>query len=116
MLSPPHLLFLLLLPAALSVSAAPSHSGLPQQMASRQASDAAPPAQASAQARKLLIGGGPTGMVGAADFNGTSFDIVANHTIPGADHSWLLFKEPNLLYAVDENSNNTRVFNASSPV
>lgn len=61
--------------------------------------------------KKLLIGGGPTGMVGAADFNGSSFDIVANDTIAGTSASWMLFKEPNLLYAVDENSNTTRLFN-----
>lgn len=61
--------------------------------------------------KKLLIGGGPTGMVGAADFDGTSFDIVANDTIAGTSASWMLFKEPNLLYAVDENSNTTRLFN-----
>lgn len=61
--------------------------------------------------QKVLIGGGPTGMVGAADFDGKSFKIVANDTIPGSSASWMLFKEPNLLYAVDENSNTTRLFN-----
>ncbi|KAF3765229.1 putative isomerase YbhE [Cryphonectria parasitica EP155] len=50
-------------------------------------------------------------MIGAADFDGESFDIVAHHTIAGTSASWLLFKEPNLLYAVDENSNTTRLFN-----
>ncbi|CAN8096964.1 unnamed protein product [Discula destructiva] len=62
-------------------------------------------------AKKLIIGGGPTGLVAAADFDGTSFDIVANHTVAGTSASWLLFKEPNLLYAVDENSDVTRLFN-----
>ncbi|KAL1880172.1 hypothetical protein Daus18300_001535 [Diaporthe australafricana] len=62
-------------------------------------------------AKKLLLGGGPSGIVGAADFNGASFDIVANDTTPGTSASWMLFKEPNLLYAVEENSNNTRLFN-----
>lgn len=62
-------------------------------------------------AKKILIGGGPTGMVGAADFDGSQFTIVANDTIAGTSASWMLFKEPNLLYAVDENSNTTRLFN-----
>lgn len=62
-------------------------------------------------AKKVLIGGGPTGMVGAADFDNSQFTIVANDTIPGTSASWMLFKEPNLLYAVDENSDITRLFN-----
>lgn len=62
-------------------------------------------------AKKLIVGGGPTGIVAAADFDGASFDIVANDTTTGTSASWMLFKEPNLLYAVDENSNNTRLFN-----
>lgn len=65
-------------------------------------------------AKKLLLGGGPSGIVGAADFSGASFDIVANDTTPGTSASWMLFKEPNLLYAVEENSNNTRLFNVRS--
>jgi 6-phosphogluconolactonase (cycloisomerase 2 family) len=61
---------------------------------------------------KLLIGGGPSGSVLAADFDGSSFKIVANNTIAGTSASWLLFKEgTNQLYAVDENSNTTRLFN-----
>ncbi|KUI65087.1 hypothetical protein VM1G_01283 [Cytospora mali] len=60
---------------------------------------------------KVLIGGGPTGTISVADFDGSSFDIVAVNTIPGTSPNWLLFKEPNLLYVVDENSNTTRLFN-----
>lgn len=63
--------------------------------------------------KKLLLGGGPSGMVGAADFDGSSFDIVANESTPGTSASWMVFKEPNLLYAVEENSNSTRLFNVS---
>lgn len=59
---------------------------------------------------KVLIGGGPSGTISVADFDGSSFDIVANNTIAGTSASWLLFKEPNLLYAVDENGNTTRLF------
>lgn len=62
---------------------------------------------------KVLIGGGPSGTISVADFDGSSFDIVANNTIAGTSASWLLFKEPKLLYAVDENSNTTRLFNVS---
>lgn len=61
--------------------------------------------------KKILIGGGPTGMVGAADFDGKAFTMVANNTMAGTSASWLLFKEPNLLYAVDEASSTTRLFN-----
>lgn len=61
---------------------------------------------------KILIGGGPSGTVAAVDFDGATFKIVANNTIVGTSASWLLFREgTNLLYAVDENSNTTRLFN-----
>jgi hypothetical protein len=62
---------------------------------------------------KLFIGGGPSGAILVADFDGSSFDIVANNTIAGTSTSWLLLKEPNFLYAVDENSDITRLFNVS---
>ncbi|KAH8902947.1 putative isomerase YbhE [Coniochaeta sp. PMI_546] len=66
----------------------------------------------AAAVSKLFIGGGPSGSVLAADFDGSSFKIVANNTIAGTSASWLLFKEgTNQLYAVDENSNTTRLFN-----
>lgn len=58
----------------------------------------------------LLIGGGPSGTIAAATFDGTNFNFVANSTIPGTSPSWLLYKDPNLVFAVDENSNNTRLF------
>jgi 6-phosphogluconolactonase (cycloisomerase 2 family) len=61
---------------------------------------------------KLLIGGGPSASVLAADFDGSTITIVANHTVPGSSASWLLFREnTNILYAVDENSDTTRLFN-----
>lgn len=62
-------------------------------------------------AKKLLVGGGPSGIVAAADFDGASFNMVANDSTAGTSASWMVFKEPNLLYAVEENSNNTRLFN-----
>ncbi|CAK7225818.1 hypothetical protein SCUCBS95973_005991 [Sporothrix curviconia] len=58
----------------------------------------------------LLIGGGASGSIVAATFDGTSFSIVANTTTAGTDPSWLLYQDPNRVYAVDENSNTTRLF------
>lgn len=68
-------------------------------------------ASAADGAKKLFVGGGPSGIVAAADFDGASFNIVANDTTAGTSASWMVFQEPNLLYAVEENSNDTRVFN-----
>ena len=65
-------------------------------------------AGACAQTKKLLIGA--PGQILAADFDGTSFDIVANVSEAGTGPSWMLFKEPDILYVVNENSNNTRLF------
>lgn len=67
---------------------------------------------ASASA-KLFIGGGPPGTISVADFDGKSFKVVTKNTIQGSSPSWLLFKEPNVLYAVDENTNTTRTFSVS---
>ncbi|WYZ39701.1 hypothetical protein EsH8_IV_000042 [Colletotrichum jinshuiense] len=58
---------------------------------------------------KILIGAPAT--IAVANYDGTSFKIVANDSQPGTGPSWMVFKEPNLIYAVDENSNNTRLFN-----
>lgn len=80
-------------------------SGTPSLRYRRQNSSAADSAQ------KLFVGGGPSGIVGAADFDGASFNLVANDSTAGTSASWMAFKEPNLLYAVEENSNDTRLFN-----
>ncbi|KAK2041217.1 putative isomerase YbhE [Colletotrichum somersetense] len=58
---------------------------------------------------KVLIGA--PGTIAVADFDGKEFKIVANDSRPGTSPSWMAFKEPNLIYAVDENSNSTRLFN-----
>lgn len=60
---------------------------------------------------KLLIGA--SGQLLGLDFNGTRFTgrANANNSEPGKSASWLTFKEPNLLYAVNENTNATRLFN-----
>ncbi len=66
---------------------------------------------AAAEDALLLIGGGPSGTIAVATFTEAGFTVVANDTRPGTSASWLLFKQPNLIYAVDENSNFTRLFN-----
>ncbi len=70
------------------------------------ASAALSPRQAPAASNKKLLIGAP-GQILAADFDGTNFKIVANVSEAGTGPSWLLFKEPDILYAVNENSNNT---------
>ncbi|KAI0006384.1 putative isomerase YbhE [Xylariaceae sp. FL0662B] len=57
--------------------------------------------------QKLIIGA--SYQILTADFNGSSFSITGNHTIEGEGPSWLLFKDPNLLYAVNENGNDTNL-------
>ncbi len=42
---------------------------------------------------KLLVGGGPTGLIGLAEFDGSSFKIVGNDTRAGTSASWQLFRE-----------------------
>jgi hypothetical protein len=61
---------------------------------------------------KVLIGA--PGSVIAADFDGVNFNIVANVSEEGTNPSWMAFREPNLLYAVDEFNENTRLFTVSS--
>jgi 6-phosphogluconolactonase (cycloisomerase 2 family) len=58
--------------------------------------------------RKLIVGA--PGQILAYDFDGTTFNNTANITEPGASASWMIFKEPMFLYAVNENANNTRMF------
>lgn len=60
---------------------------------------------------KLLIG--QPWAISLADYDGKEFKIVANKTEEGTSPSWMAVKEPNLLYAVDENSNFTRLYNVS---
>ncbi|MBE3047040.1 hypothetical protein IMZ48_31840 [Candidatus Bathyarchaeota archaeon] len=57
-------------------------------------------ASLAAAQTKLLIGA--PNQILVADFNGTSFSVVANATDEGTNPSWLAFREPNLVYAVDE--------------
>lgn len=66
---------------------------------------------APATPAKVLIGA--PGTIAIADYDGKEFKVVANDSQPGTGPSWMAFKEPNLIYAVDENSNSTRLFNVS---
>ncbi|KAF7534603.1 hypothetical protein G7054_g6070 [Neopestalotiopsis clavispora] len=63
----------------------------------------------TASTRKLIVGA--PGEILAYDYDGTTFANTANSSSAGTAPSWMLFKEPNLLYAVDENSNTTRLYN-----
>ncbi|KAI1410626.1 putative isomerase YbhE [Hypoxylon sp. FL1857] len=57
---------------------------------------------------KLIIGA-PFQIL-TADFDGTKFSITGNHTASGKAPSWLLYREPNLVYAVNENADDLGVF------
>jgi 6-phosphogluconolactonase (cycloisomerase 2 family) len=64
---------------------------------------------AATGARKIIAGA--PGQILAYEFNNATFKQVANNSAAGTSASWMAFKAPNLLYAVDENSNTTRLFN-----
>ncbi|KAK5069430.1 hypothetical protein LTR51_008680 [Lithohypha guttulata] len=59
---------------------------------------------------KLLVGS--AGQIRGVDFDGTIFTPRENAHVkePGKTASWMVFKKPNLLYAVDENSDKIRLF------
>lgn len=59
---------------------------------------------------KLLVGS--AGQLRGIDFDGTGFTPRENAQVkePGKAASWMTFKESNLLYAVDENSDEVRLF------
>lgn len=60
---------------------------------------------------RLLVGA--SGQLVGIDFDGATFSPRPNANVSetGKVASWMVFKEPNLLYTVDENSNATRLFN-----
>ncbi|KAI1402883.1 putative isomerase YbhE [Hypoxylon fuscum] len=64
------------------------------------------------EARKLVIG--TPFQILTADFDGSKFSITGNSTTAGSAPSWLLYKDPNLLYAVNENANDTSLFTLDS--
>ncbi|KAH8178757.1 lactonase, 7-bladed beta-propeller domain-containing protein [Sarocladium implicatum] len=63
--------------------------------------------QDSSPGRVLLSN---NGHIYLANYDGSSFDITLTGDDSGHSPSWLAFTEPNLLYAVDEWSNTTRLF------
>ncbi|OTA60055.1 putative isomerase YbhE [Hypoxylon sp. EC38] len=80
-------------------------SAMPSSLMVRQNTSAPEP-------RKLVIGA-PFQIL-TADFDGTKFSITSNHTVSGKAPSWLLYKDPNLLYAVNENADDLGVFTLDS--
>ncbi|KAI1487094.1 putative isomerase YbhE [Biscogniauxia mediterranea] len=61
--------------------------------------------------RKLLIGA--PFQIFTADFDGSSFSITSTNTTSGTAPSWLVTKEPNLVYAVNENADGLNLFTLS---
>ncbi|KAK8857038.1 6-phosphogluconolactonase [Apiospora arundinis] len=59
--------------------------------------------------KKLVVGA--AGQILSFQFDGKSFKTISNVTDTGKAASWMIFKQPNHLYAVDENSNTLRLFN-----
>lgn len=51
-----------------------------------------------------------SGKIYLADYTGSSFDITMTEDDAGHAATWMAYAQPNLLYAVDENGNLTRVF------
>ncbi|KAI1763050.1 putative isomerase YbhE [Hypoxylon sp. FL1150] len=62
----------------------------------------------SSSIHKLVIG--TPFQILTATFDGSKFAITGNHTAAGTAPSWMLYKSPNLLYAVNENANDTSLF------
>ncbi|TDZ37277.1 putative 6-phosphogluconolactonase [Colletotrichum trifolii] len=59
----------------------------------------------TAGSAKILIGN--SGTVSIAEYDGKSFSVVAKNTDASSAPSWMAFKQPNLIYTVDENANAT---------
>jgi hypothetical protein len=53
--------------------------------------------------------GAPSSIL-VTEFDGANFFLVANASTAGTNPSWMAFRQPNLLYAVDEFSSNTNLF------
>ncbi|KAI5860481.1 putative isomerase YbhE [Durotheca rogersii] len=65
------------------------------------------------QVTHKLVVGAPFQVL-TADFDGKKFSITGNHTAVGTGPSWLLYKDPTHLYAVNENANDTSLFSLSA--
>lgn len=61
--------------------------------------------------QKVLIGGGGTSNITIAEFNGATFNVLSTTSIgAGKAPSWLAFKEPNIVYSVNENGADLQMF------
>ncbi|KAI2636560.1 putative isomerase YbhE [Hypomontagnella submonticulosa] len=67
---------------------------------------------AAVQTRKLIIG--TPFQILTADFDGSKFSITGNHTAEGTAPSWMIYKDPSLLWAVNENANDIDLFTLDS--
>lgn len=63
--------------------------------------------QDALSSRKLLVGA--PGQILSYTYDGTNFQSTATLALSGTAPSWMIYKQPNLLYAVDENSESTRL-------
>ncbi|KAK5072578.1 hypothetical protein LTR64_004947 [Lithohypha guttulata] len=95
----------------LAVAAAAQGVPQPAGLIPRQAANTSATTNATSRHASLLVGA--AGQIRGFDFDGKAFvpKATVNVTEPGKAASWMIFKEPNLLYAVDENGNATRLFN-----
>lgn len=59
--------------------------------------------------KKLIVGA--AGQILSFQFDGKAFKPISKVAEEGKSASWMVFKQPNHLYAVDENSNTLRLFN-----
>ncbi|KAK7935024.1 isomerase YbhE [Apiospora marii] len=59
--------------------------------------------------KKLIVGA--AGQILSFQFDGKTFKSISKVAEEGKSASWMVFKQPNHLYAVDENSNTLRLFN-----
>ncbi|KAK8065760.1 carboxy-cis- cis-muconate cyclase [Apiospora hydei] len=62
-----------------------------------------------AVSKKLIVGA--AGQILSFQFDGKAFKPISKVVEDGKSASWMVFKHPNHLYAVDENSNTLRLFN-----
>ncbi|KAM0256598.1 hypothetical protein ACHAQJ_004885 [Trichoderma viride] len=69
---------------------------------------AAPTAEAASPARVVYAN---SGHIYLASYDGSKFTTTVNSSFRNTDPSWLAFVEPNLLYAVNDISSNTFLYN-----
>ncbi|PTB74924.1 putative isomerase YbhE [Trichoderma longibrachiatum ATCC 18648] len=72
---------------------------------------AAPTARAITTSARLIYSN--SGHIFLGSFNGTSLSTTLDAPVPGTIPSWLKFIPPNTLYAVDEGSSSTSLYNVN---